>query len=705
MTGFEDTVIESAAQGRDNSFTLNLTASSPDNNGRMKPGAVIFTKRLSINDLASPTYKHKAGGEDTTDEPIAITLPPMATEVSVSVMGDQSGSLASETIEIDTAATGTSTLFLNVDTLPSELAAYTTESPVDVSLFTAVETGSTGSTTQQKATDPDDQSDSAFLSFTIDPNDGALIPAVKIQSGSGGVGSIGSFDEGGGLGFVVQKSKEEGSDLSAFLRANDGTMKPLALPASSDQTTLAYDTTTKILYMLKPKENRLLVQQQNEDGSLKTLQELTTGNAPAMIYLARVARLAMVVNKQDQTISVFSIAESGSLSELQTITMQQNPTAIEMDPTGRFFYIALENGGISRFTMGEESRLIFTDTIATGVGLVGLKIGETGQVLVGVPKILEKVCPPGEKCKSWRRAFKKLAAVIVKVAKIVVSIVRVVMCPIGGPISSWFYGNPLCVVSPVTWNWHWYRELLRDEVRIDVGDNVTDRWRPYLDNAIAQWSQSSKLNLRKVAGSSNPKDCHPRLGRIEVCNYNYRGRLTGFDGESADALASPFGTNEHLIFAVVQLDDSKIDGTDDAEMRHIMCQELGHALGLLSHRDEDPTNLNRGTCMDYTNDPAGNGVVRVRGVVTTTANLGPLNNLSPDSGDFDKLSRIYGHVDGIFNIDARILKIVPIKLPFNPGVLLASSADRGVRRYEIDYGNGMKLRRYALSRPKNRKYR
>jgi hypothetical protein len=136
-----------------------------------------------------------------------------------------------------------------------------------------------------------------------------------------------------------------------------------------------------------------------------------------------------------------------------------------------------------------------------------------------------------------------------------------------------------------------------------------------------------------------------------------------------------------------------------------MCQELGHALGLLSHRDEDPTNLNRGTCMDYTNDPAGNGVVRVRGVVTTTANLGPLNNLSPDSGDFDKLSRIYGHVDGIFNIDARILKIVPIKLPFNPGVLLASSADRGVRRYEIDYGNGMKLRRYALSRPKNRKYR
>jgi hypothetical protein len=268
MTGFEQTVIESAAQGRDTSFTLNLTASSPGTNGRSKPSAVIFTKRLSINDLASPIHKHKAGDDETADEPLPnITLPPMTTDLSVSVMGDQSGSIASETIAIDTKNTGTTTLFLNVDTLPEELASHTSESPVDVSLFTPViESVSTGGN-HNKADDSASPSDADFLSFAINPDDGALMPAVNIRSGDGGSGSIGSFDEGRSLGFVVQKSKEEGSDLTAFLRTNDGTMKSLVLPAGSDQTTLAYDTTTKILYMLKPKENRLLVQQQGEDGS------------------------------------------------------------------------------------------------------------------------------------------------------------------------------------------------------------------------------------------------------------------------------------------------------------------------------------------------------------------------------------------------------------------------------------------------------
>jgi len=674
VSGFEETVLESASQGRDNSFTLNLTASSPDVTGRMKPGAVIFTKRLSINDLASPNYKLKAGDHHSEDElvaePITVTLPPMTTDISVSVSGDQSSSLATETIAIDTAKTGTSTLFLNVDTLPSELAAYTEESPVDVSLFTATETMAISSTGNQKAGDPSDESD--FLSFTIDPNDGALVPAVKIRSGDGGTGSIGSFDEGGGLGFVTQKSKEEGSDFSAFIRANDGTMKPLVLPAGSDQTTLAYDTTTKMLYMLKPAEDRLLVQQQNEDGSLKTIQELTTGQKPAMIYLARVARLAMVVNKQDQTISVFSMNESGSLTELQTIKTQQNPTAIEMDPTGRFFYVALESGGISRFTMGENNRLAFVDTTATG-SLTGLKIGDTGQALIGVPKVLDKQCEPGEKCKS--RRWKKFTKALRSIAKVIVNMAKLVICPPIGKIHLINNLNPICGWNPIKGiGLHWPRELIANEVKIQVGDSLTNDWKPSLDIAIAEWSQSSRVNLKKITGRGA---CRFIMGRIEVCNSNYGE--TGWSG-----MAQPLFLNEHIIAVSIRLNDHYFRGTGDTpeERRLVMCQEIGHGLGLYldignllrgftGHRDIKLDNSNLGTCMDYTDNPVKAGI----------------SNISPDQYDFDYLKKIHDHYDDVINIDKAILNILP---PISLGSPIRG-VDGKAHFYQLDIGRGYKV--------------
>ncbi len=63
-----------------------------------------------------------------------------------------------------------------------------------------------------------------------------------------------------------------------------------------------------------------------------------------------------------------------------------------------------------------------------------------------------------------------------------------------------------------------------------------------------------------------------------------------------------------------------------------MCQEVGHTFGL-NHQDEGFNNKNLGTCMDYTNDPAGVG------------SLGPKNNEHPDQHDYDQLTSIYTHVE------------------------------------------------------------
>ena len=61
--------------------------------------------------------------------------------------------------------------------------------------------------------------------------------------------------------------------------------------------------------------------------------------------------------------------------------------------------------------------------------------------------------------------------------------------------------------------------------------------------------------------------------------------------------------------------------------RLVMCQEVAHAFGL-DHQDENFSNPNLGTCMDYTNDPDG-----------------PPSNEHPNAHDYAQLETIYTHLD------------------------------------------------------------
>jgi hypothetical protein len=62
----------------------------------------------------------------------------------------------------------------------------------------------------------------------------------------------------------------------------------------------------------------------------------------------------------------------------------------------------------------------------------------------------------------------------------------------------------------------------------------------------------------------------------------------------------------------------------------VMCQEIGHIFGL-GHQNEGFYHLNRGTCMDYTDDPARND--------------GAGDNQHPNAHDYDMLEEIYAHLD------------------------------------------------------------
>ena len=95
---------------------------------------------------------------------------------------------------------------------------------------------------------------------------------------------------------------------------------------------------------------------------------------------------------------------------------------------------------------------------------------------------------------------------------------------------------------------------------------------------------------------------------------------------------------KHITKGYVKVNDYYFDGLDndpetdyntDAWRRMVMCQEIGHIFGL-GHVDEVFDNANEGTCMDYTDDPDGDGTLaRIRGSDQLDGSLQP-GRVSPE---------------------------------------------------------------------------
>lgn len=167
--------------------------------------------------------------------------------------------------------------------------------------------------------------------------------------------------------------------------------------------------------------------------------------------------------------------------------------------------------------------------------------------------------------------------------------------------------------------YHWARTA--NPFTLKVGDNVSSTWDAYLSTASSDWSASSVLDTTIVAGSAGSvRRCSATAGRVEVCNASYGS--TGWLG-----IASVWASGTHITQGTVKMNDTYFNTStynQPAWRNLVMCQEVGHTLGL-THQDENFTNPNLGTCMDYTNDPS--------------------TNQHPNQHDYDQLALIYGHVD------------------------------------------------------------
>lgn len=223
-------------------------------------------------------------------------------------------------------------------------------------------------------------------------------------------------------------------------------------------------------------------------------------------------------------------------------------------------------------------------------------------------------------------------------------------------------------------NYHWARKA--NPFTLSLGDNVNGTWDPYLRQASTDWNASFYLQTNVVAGRSNPRNCRPTSGRIEVCNAAYGSN--GWLG-----IAQIWASGGHITQGVAKLNDTYFNTAtynSPAWRRLVMCQEVAHAFGL-DHQDEAFNNPNLGSCMDYTNDPDG-----------------PPSNEHPNAHDFQQLETIYLHTDSSTTVAASTSAAAQDggNSPAEWGRAVAFTADGRGRVYVREAGRGQRIITFVL---------
>lgn len=217
--------------------------------------------------------------------------------------------------------------------------------------------------------------------------------------------------------------------------------------------------------------------------------------------------------------------------------------------------------------------------------------------------------------------------------------------------------------------YHWARTT--NPFTISMGDSVSAAWDPYLRTAAADWSLSSVLDVSIVASGKSGLICKPVVGRGEVCNAKYGSK--GWLG-----IAQIWVSGEHITQGTVKMNDTyftKPAYNTAAWKNLVMCQEVGHLFGL-GHQDENMTNPNLNTCMDYTNTPA--------------------SNQHPNQHDYDMLETIYAHLDSSTTLSQTSatkpqLSAAESEDPRAWGREIRRSDDGRAALFERDFGGGMKI--------------
>ncbi len=94
---------------------------------------------------------------------------------------------------------------------------------------------------------------------------------------------------------------------------------------------------------------------------------------------------------------------------------------------------------------------------------------------------------------------------------------RIGLCGLGlilvlGPLG-------VALAGPTEGGFHWARKP--SQFTLQVGENLDGKWQTIFRRAVSEWNAGETVTFRAVNGSSNPQECRPTNGQVEVCNGRY----------------------------------------------------------------------------------------------------------------------------------------------------------------------------------------
>lgn len=235
---------------------------------------------------------------------------------------------------------------------------------------------------------------------------------------------------------------------------------------------------------------------------------------------------------------------------------------------------------------------------------------------------------------------------------------------IGLAVVGLLFSTTIALADNAWGNYHWARTSNPFNLKLEQNLSTTD-WRSHLTNVAGDWSKAGVLDTKVVNEVKKGGCTFVYKGKVVVCNAN-----SGRTGWLGLARIWP-DSNGHINYAMAQVNDyyfkTAYYNKPNAK-RHVLCQEVGHTLGL-DHQAGV-------SCM---NDLAG---------------LFDTAYISPDPHDISMLDdTIYGHTDSTSTIAASSVsssgKEVGNGNDF--GVAIGRDAKGRPNQFVKDLGNGEKV--------------
>lgn len=247
------------------------------------------------------------------------------------------------------------------------------------------------------------------------------------------------------------------------------------------------------------------------------------------------------------------------------------------------------------------------------------------------------------------------------------------------------------------WSTYHWRRTSSSIKTIPVRRYHSSVWLTRYATAIADWRKSAMTKIRPyTALTGAPKStfaaCPAVTGIVSSCDGRYGN--TGWLG-----LAQVFISGGHIVAG-----RSWVNNTYYAQSYYntvpwrqaVLCQEIGHTFGL-GHVNVVFNNPNTGSCMDYTNDPDGGP--------GGASNSDP-NNMHPNAHDYALINSRHNHIgsllpgfapDAAVTMPAAMAKVMAAPSPklSDLGTLVAVGDGGRTARYEMDFGNGMKVANFV----------